>query len=118
MTSERIDTRQHILTCGQQLVAEKGFVGVGLSEILASANVPKGSFYHYFASKELFGIALLESYFETYLLNLDAMLGRADLTAAQRLMAYFQGWIDTQTGAHATCKCLIVTLGAEGSYLS
>jgi len=118
MTSERIDTRQHILTCGQQLVAEKGFVGVGLSEILASANVPKGSFYHYFASKELFGIALLESYFEAYLLNLDALLGRTDLTAAQRLMAYFQGWIDTQTSADATCKCLIVKLGAEVSDLS
>lgn len=80
MSSERIDTRQHILACGQQLVAGKGFVGVGLSEILASASVPKGSFYHYFASKELFGIALLETYFETYLLNLDALLGRTDLT--------------------------------------
>lgn len=118
MSSERIDTRQHILACGQQLVAGKGFVGVGLSEILASASVPKGSFYHYFASKELFGIALLETYFETYLLNLDALLGRTDLTAAQRLMAYFQRWIDTQTGDEAVRKCLIVKLGAEISDLS
>ena len=49
--SERPDTRQHILDCGRQLVAAKGFVGVGLAEILATAGVPKGSFYHYFASK-------------------------------------------------------------------
>lgn len=118
MSSERIDTRQHILACGQQLVAGKGFVGVGLSEILASANVPKGSFYHYFASKELFGIALLETYFETYLLNLDALFGRADLTAAQRLMAYFQRWIDTQASEDSARKCLIVKLGAEISDLS
>lgn len=118
MSSERIDTRQHILACGQQLVAGKGFVGVGLSEILASANVPKGSFYHYFGSKELFGIALLETYFETYFLNLDALFGRADLTAAQRLMTYFQRWIDTQTGEDSERKCLIVKLGAEISDLS
>ena len=118
MSSERFDTRQHILACGQQLVAGKGFVGVGLSEILASANVPKGSFYHYFASKELFGIALLETYFETYLVNVDALFGRTDLTAAQRLMTYFQRWIDTQTGEDSERKCLIVKLGAEISDLS
>ena len=118
MSSERIDTRQHILACGQQLVAGKGFVGVGLSEILASASVPKGSFYHYFASKELFGIALLDTYFETYLFNLDALLGRTDLTAAQRLVSYFQSWIDTQTGDDSVRKCLIVKLGAEISDLS
>jgi len=118
MSSERIDTRQYILACGQQLVARKGFVGVGLSEILASANVPKGSFYHYFASKELFGIALLETYFETYLVNVDVLFGRTDLNAAQRLMTYFQRWIDTQTGEDAESKCLIVKLGAEISDLS
>ena len=118
MSSERIDTRQHILSCGQQLVACKGFVGVGLAEILSSANVPKGSFYHYFASKELFGIALLETYFETYLFNLDALLGRTELTAGQRLMTYFQRWAETQTGEDSVRKCLIVKLGAEISDLS
>lgn len=118
MNSERIDTRQHILTCGQQLVAGKGFVGVGLSEILASAGVPKGSFYHYFPSKEMFGMALLESYFASYLQSLDALLGRTDLNAGQRLMTYFQCWIETQTGEDSVRKCLIVKLGAEISDLS
>jgi TetR/AcrR family transcriptional repressor of nem operon len=118
MNTERIDTRQHILACGQQLVAGKGFVGVGLSEILTSAGVPKGSFYHYFPSKEMFGIALLETYFESYLLTLDALLGRTDMPAGQRLMAYFQCWIDTQTGDDSVRKCLIVKLGAEISDLS
>ena len=118
MNSERPNTRQHILDCGQKLVASKGFVGVGLAEILASAGVPKGSFYHYFASKELFGIALLEAYFENYLTNLDVLLSRPDMNAAQRLMAYFQLWVDTQTGQDSIRKCLIVKLGAEVSDLS
>jgi TetR/AcrR family transcriptional repressor of nem operon len=118
MNTERIDTRQHILTCGQQLVAGKGFVGVGLSEILASAGVPKGSFYHYFPSKEMFGMALLENYFAAYLQSLDALLGRTDLNAGQRLMTYFQCWIETQTGEDSVRKCLIVKLGAEISDLS
>lgn len=118
MNSERPDTRQHILTCGQQLIAAKGFVGVGLAEILASASVPKGSFYHYFASKEAFGAALLDSYFADYLSRVDALLGRSDLSGAQRLLTYFQRWIETQCGEDSAQKCLIVKLGAEISDLS
>jgi len=118
MNSERIDTRQHILSCGQQLVASKGFVGVGLAEILTSAGVPKGSFYHYFASKEAFGAALLESYFADYLSRVDVLFARTDLNGGQRLLAYFERWIDTQCSEDATGKCLIVKLAAEISDLS
>jgi len=40
-------------------MAGKGFSVVGLNEVLKSAGVPKGSFYHYFSSKDAFGEALL-----------------------------------------------------------
>ena len=40
----------------------KGFATAGLDEILGRVGVPKGSFYHYFASKEAFGLALIERY--------------------------------------------------------
>ena len=55
MVTEQPSAKHHILDCGERLIANKGFVGVGLSEILSTANVPKGSFYHYFSSKERFG---------------------------------------------------------------
>ncbi|MFW1893820.1 TetR/AcrR family transcriptional regulator, partial [Acinetobacter geminorum] len=55
-------TRQHILDTSFKLVLRKGFGGVGLQEILKACDVPKGSFYHYFASKEAVGGALLEQY--------------------------------------------------------
>jgi AcrR family transcriptional regulator len=54
------NTRQHILETGHRIIAGKGFASVGLNEILKSAGVPKGSFYHYFESKEQYGQALLE----------------------------------------------------------
>lgn len=56
------DVRRSILDVGQRIMAGKGFSAVGLNEVLAAAGVPKGSFYHYFASKEAFGQALLEKY--------------------------------------------------------
>lgn len=116
--SERTDTRQHILDCGRELVAAKGFVGVGLAEILATAGVPKGSFYHYFASKEVFGAALLDSYFEQYQTRLAALTARPDQNGAQRLLTYFERWIETQQGNDRAEHCLIVKLAAEIADLS
>ena len=118
MNTERIDTRQHILDCGHRLVARKGFVGVGLAELLTTAGVPKGSFYHYFASKEGFGSALLEAYFSHYLLRLDGLFQRTDLSGGACLQTYFQRWIETQQGEDAADYCLIVKLAAEVADLS
>jgi len=111
------DVRQHILDVAHPLLLAKGFTAVGLAEVLAAAQVPKGSFYHYFGSKEAFGEALLDSYFARYLAHTDALLGGAG-TAAQRLMAYFEDWLDSQTGDEAQSRCPVVKLGAEVSDLS
>ena len=119
-------TPNHILDCGERLIAHKGFVGVGLAEILAAAGVPKGSFYHYFSSKERFGEALLTRYTTTYLEQLDRLL-RADGTSARtRLMRYWSYWNLSQCDSTASdCsvhdgggKCLIVKLSAEVSDIS
>jgi TetR/AcrR family transcriptional regulator, transcriptional repressor for nem operon len=112
------DVRQTILETGQRIMAGKGFSAVGLNEILSAAGVPKGSFYHYFGSKEAFGEALLESYFEDYLADLDATLRQLGLTMAQRLMNYWQRWQDTQSFFDCQGKCLAVKLGAEVADLS
>ena len=116
--TERPDTRQHILDCGRQLVATKGFVGVGLAEILSTAGVPKGSFYHYFASKEAFGEALLEAYFDYYEDWLGTLSAQPGRSGAQRLLAYFEHWVETQQGNDRAEQCLIVKLAAEISDLS
>jgi len=117
-TSASVDVRENILATGQRLMAAKGFSAVGLSEILAQAGVPKGSFYHYFGSKDAFGEALLESYFEAYLTDLDNLLSQPDLTMAQRLLNYWHAWGDTQSFLDCQGKCLAVKLAAEVADLS
>jgi TetR/AcrR family transcriptional repressor of nem operon len=112
------DVRQSILETGQRIIAGKGFSAVGLNEILAAAGVPKGSFYHYFVSKDAFGEAMLTTYFEDYLADLDATLSRPGLSMAQRLMAYWQQWEETQSFFDCQGKCLAVKLGAEVADLS
>lgn len=112
------DTRQHILETAQDIIARKGFTSVGLNEILQVANVPKGSFYYYFPSKEKFGQALLENYFNNYLLALEVLEHSEDSLAAHRLLDYLEKWLDSQAINHSEGKCLAVKLAAEVSDLS
>ncbi|MGF7151167.1 TetR/AcrR family transcriptional repressor of nem operon [Sphingomonas zeicaulis] len=118
-TSERAtDVRSHILDTAQRLIGARGFSAVGLNEILAAAGVPKGSFYHYFASKEVFGRDLLDHYFDKYLAEVDALLADADVPARARLGAYWQFWRQNQERDDPDGKCLAVKLGAEVSDIS
>jgi TetR/AcrR family transcriptional repressor of nem operon len=117
-TTESIDVREKILATGQRIMGGKGFSAVGLNEILTAAGVPKGSFYHYFSSKEAFGKALLEDYFEDYLADMDRMLLPSARPAADRLIAYFEAWHYNQSFQDCQGKCLAVKLGAEVADLS
>ena len=43
-----MDKKEMILAKAEMLFAEKGFYGLGLSELLSGCGIPKGSFYYYF----------------------------------------------------------------------
>ncbi|HWU83000.1 MAG TPA: TetR/AcrR family transcriptional regulator [Methylophilaceae bacterium] len=112
------DTRQQILHTARGIILGKGFAAVGLNEILSCAGVPKGSFYHYFKSKEQFGNAMLEDYFEEYMVMLETLLGDKTLPASSQLLGYFRYWLESQTSDTTEEKCLIVKLSAEVTDLS
>ncbi|MER0242380.1 TetR/AcrR family transcriptional regulator [Streptomyces sp. HSW2009] len=118
MPAKQGDTRRSILDAAQQIMSRKGFSAVGINEVLSAAGVPKGSFYHFFASKDAFGEAMMRAYFADYLADLDRVLAEPGLTAAERLMNYWQNWRETQSVGECQGKCLAVKLGAEVSDLS
>ncbi len=120
LTPKAEATRQTILDTGRELVLRKGFANLGLQEILKVASVPKGSFYHYFPSKEAFGTALLTQYVETYAGRLARLLERPG-TGREKLMRYFGAWItdpDDPTLPGWAETCLVVKLAAEVADLS
>ncbi len=112
------DTRQHILDTGHRIMAGKGFSSVGLNEILQTAGVPKGSFYHYFKSKEQFGQSLLEDYFKHYLALVDQSFNDDSRPARERLMGYWEHWLGSYNGPCHEQQCLVVKLSAEVADLS
>ena len=112
------DTREHLLATGEGIMLGKGFAAVGLAEILQQAGVPKGSFYHYFGSKEGYGVALLERFFATYLSNLDGIVSNTALNGRAKLQAYFSQWTRVPSDNACESRCLVVKLTGEVSDLS
>ncbi|MGY8624876.1 TetR/AcrR family transcriptional regulator [Chromobacterium violaceum] len=112
------DTREHLLATGEEIILGKGFAAVGLAEILSAAGVPKGSFYHYFPSKEGYGVEMLRRYFLNYDERLVLLLRPEAGDARECLMAYFNGWLDHHKCTEHSHTCLAVKLAAEVSDLS
>ncbi|XUW93518.1 TetR/AcrR family transcriptional regulator (plasmid) [Burkholderia sp. M6-3] len=110
--------RRHILDAGRTLIARKGFVAVGLNEILTTADIPKGSFYHYFGSKEAFGSELLQQYVADYNARLTELFGQPGLSGRDKLLGYWAEWQQQQLDQYGEERCLVVKLSAEVSDLS
>lgn len=118
MSTQGKDTRTHILATGRRLAARNGYIGVGIGELLKEAGVPKGSFYHYFASKEAYGCALLQDFVRDYDDRLHASLDDSAPTARARFLAYFADWRRRQVSPCPEDRCLVVKLAAEVADLS
>ena len=118
MNHSQLDVKQHILDTGRRIILGKGFSAVGLNEILSTAQVPKGSFYHYFKSKESFGEALVDSYLLDYLAQVDSLLRPDGTPAAVRLLRYWRSWMTAGDSGAAECNCLVVKLSGEVSDMS
>lgn len=118
MKTQTKDTKRQILTVGRRLTAQRGYLGVGLSELLKAADVPKGSFYHYFPSKEAYGCALLDDFIDQYRAALSDTLNDPATNAHDRVLGYFEGWMKNQTSPDPEDRCLVVKLAAEVADLS
>lgn len=112
------DTKEAILQAGHDLVIEKSYNGCGLKEILDRAGVPKGSFYHYFKSKEDFALALIErAQDETHDFMREYLRDRKH-SPLQRIKNLFNQIQQFHREEGVDCQCLIPKLALEQSQLS
>ena len=112
-SGEDRDTRELILRAGLDVLTEKGFAATGIDEILSRVSVPKGSFYHYFASKEAYGLALIDAYATYFAHKLDRHFNNINLLPIDRINAFI---IDAKEGMERydfQRGCLIGNLGQE-----
>jgi TetR/AcrR family transcriptional repressor of nem operon len=111
-------TKERILDAAEEIMLTKGFHSVGLNEILTAVQVPKGSFYHHFASKEQFGVELIRHYVGKHLERLQKFFGPRDVTAVDKFNDYWAYIVGRMTDAGCKQCCLLVKLGMEVSNFS
>lgn len=106
-------SREMLLEVGQKLFINSSFNSVGLNDILKEAGIPKGSFYHYFESKEDFGLQVIEFYAQQNVADLEAVLAKQDLSPYQKLKMFFQDNIQHFEEVEFCQGCLMANLSQE-----
>ena len=104
--------KEYILEKGITLVSEKGFKNTGISEILKSASIPKGSFYYYFDSKTDFGIQLINYAAQSFFLSIESYFVK-ELPPMERIENFFGEQINHFKGSPCHCNCLFGKLSQE-----
>ena len=105
--------RQLLIDIGTAIFTQKGFSSTGLDEIVQRAEVPKGSFYYYFSSKEEFAQEVIRNYAAYFAKKLDRSLGDASLTPLQRLRAFAADATHGVRRFEFKRGCLVGNLGQE-----
>lgn len=113
MSMGRPSLRSKILESGLRTVHEHGFGNAGIREITTAAGVPQGSFTNHFRSKEAFGVAVLDRYFEGIQATMAATLGDESKSPVERLHAYFDTVAARLAEAEWHHGCLIGNMSLE-----
>jgi TetR/AcrR family transcriptional repressor of nem operon len=111
----RPSTRERILTEGLRVIHERGFAGAGVRDIVRAAGVPQGSFTNHFASKEAFGLEVIELYFAASREVMRETLGNEALAPLERLAAYIDSFKDRSSRNGMRNGCLFGNFAAEAS---
>jgi TetR/AcrR family transcriptional repressor of nem operon len=65
--NKKLSKRTKLLDQGVYLLMSQGYHATGISEIVSAVQVPKGSFYNYFDSKEDFAAQAISHYIEPFI---------------------------------------------------
>ena len=112
-SATRTDTRNALVWCGTELLTERGFQITGIDEVLKRVGVPKGSFYHYFKSKDHFGHAVIDNYEAYYAKKMDRIFGDSSQPPLQRLVNFTANAKNGMVKFDFKRGCLIGNLGQE-----
>jgi len=110
---EKRDTRAEIIAAGTVMISLQGYNATGIDAVLKQVGVPKGSFYHYFGSKEDFGLAVIERFAERYHQRLDTFLNDEEVTPLNRVRNYLESGLTRLEQNQCSKGCLIGNLGQE-----
>ncbi len=115
----RSDARERLIEAAGELWHARSYADVGVSEICDHAGVQKGSFYHFFSSKQDLALAVIDESWQRQGVREMASILTGPLPPLERLALYFERGLERQlrlkesTGATVGCPFgnLVVELG-------
>ena len=110
---EKKDTKAEIISRGTEMISLRGYNATGIDALLKKTGVPKGSFYHYFGSKEDFGLAVIDRFAERYDQRLDTFLSDEEVSPINRIRNYLESGLSRLEQNQCSKGCLIGNMGQE-----
>ena len=105
--------RDKILDVGVGITHEHGFAASGVRDYVRAADVSQGSFISNFGSKEAFGVAVLDRYFDDLAGTIDRTLRNREHAPVARLRAYFDAISASCEQVGWRLGCLIGNMSLE-----
>lgn len=106
------ETKQRLIAAGLRLMLAHGYHALGIQMLLSETGIPKGSFYHHFASKEDFTLQVIDAYQANVHALLVATVGDRSRPPLDRIRAFFAG-VRQAYEAEGYLGCFLGALGQE-----
>ncbi|MRR57751.1 MAG: TetR family transcriptional regulator [Deltaproteobacteria bacterium] len=107
------DTRSEIIRAGLGIMARQGFNSTGIDAVLKRAKVPKGSFYHYFSSKQEFGLHVLDHFADGIDRIFTSFLSDESATPLTRMRNCVESLVARFEENNCSIGCIAANLGQE-----
>lgn len=109
-------TQKHVICAAIELMLKDGYHAVSIDDICARAGAKKGSFYHFFDSKEDLTLQAMDYHFQKSKNVCDDIFSSA-FPPEERFQNFFEYIYRTQANLHKkfghVCGALPVILGSE-----
>lgn len=109
----KVSNRDKILCEGMKVVHERGFAGASVRDIVQAAGVPQGSFSNHFASKEAFGLEILNIYYENRAKVVAQTLNNENIQPLKRIRAFIESTKCSLSENGAKNGCMFGNFSAE-----
>lgn len=104
---------QDIIRIGEEIIRKNGYHNTGINDILKASEIPKGSFYNYFNSKELFGCRLLEHEGAKIAELMQELLEDSSNSPLERIQVFYETLIVQYEAEECRNGSLVANLASE-----
>lgn len=104
---------EDIISKGTELFRKRGYNNVGINEILKECDIPKGSFYNFFKTKEDFAEKVIDTYGVNSLKMIINALADNSASPLKRLKQFYSMLIEINEKDGFDAGCLVNNFSVE-----